>query len=270
MPSSSNHPAAERQTDGDHAANGSSAPDAPANAEAQDTAVGQRPAEQDDDAGGREGTPRRAGRWVGVAPADRKAERRELLIDAAFDLLGTEGLAGTSVRAVCQAARLNPRYFYESFGDLDELVVATYDRVVEQLAAEIVDAADAAGEDPGSQLRAAIGRTVDFVDEDRRRAQVLYVEALGNEALNRRRIGAGHDLIGLMEHRAATHHGRHPEGEQIRRITAAVMVGGLSELLVAWLAGRITVSRAQLVEDAAELFIALGTASAKIAARRGS
>jgi AcrR family transcriptional regulator len=207
---------------------------------------------------------------VGVSPADRKAERRRLLIEAAFELLGTEGLSGTSVRAVCQAARLNPRYFYENFPDLDALVIATYDRVVEELSAEIIAVADAAGHDPGDQLRAAIDRIVAFVDEDRRRAQLLYVEALGNEALNRRRIEAGHDLIGLMERRAEEHHGRHPEGEQIRRITAAVMVGGLSELLIAWLAGRITVPRAQLVEDAAELFITLGDTSARIAARRRS
>ena len=34
-----------------------------------------------------------------------------------------------------------------------------------------------------------------FVDDDRRRARVLYVEALGNEALNRRRIETGHDVV---------------------------------------------------------------------------
>ena len=38
-------------------------------------------------------------------------------------------------------------------------------------------------------------RIVRFVDEDRRRARVLYVEALGNEALNRRRIETGHQLV---------------------------------------------------------------------------
>ena len=30
------------------------------------------------------------------------------------------------MRAVCQAAQLNPRYFYESFEDLDGLVVADH------------------------------------------------------------------------------------------------------------------------------------------------
>jgi len=48
--------------------------------------------------------------WAGVPVADRRAERQGLLLDAAFELLGTEGWAGTTVRAVCQTARLNPRY----------------------------------------------------------------------------------------------------------------------------------------------------------------
>ena len=43
-----------------------------------------------------------------MPPADRRAERRALLVEAAFDLLGTEGWGGTTVRAVCHAARLNP------------------------------------------------------------------------------------------------------------------------------------------------------------------
>ena len=55
------------------------------------------------------------------------------------------------------------------------------------------------GDDPGDQTRAAIGRIVRFVDEDRRRARVLFVEALGSEPLNRRRIETGHALVAAVE-----------------------------------------------------------------------
>ena len=166
-----------------------------------------------------------------------------MLLDAAFDLLGTEGWAGTTVRAVCQAARLNPRYFYESFDDLDALVVAVYDRLVDQLAAEFSDAVETAADDPAAQTRAALDRIVAFVDDDRRRARLLYVEALGNEALNRRRIEAGRTLVAALEQRAIDRHGPPPPGEQIGRVAAAVLVGGTSELVLAWLDGRIDVPR---------------------------
>ena len=211
---------------------------------------------------------RKPTRWVGLSQEDRRAERHTLLLDAAFDLLGTEGWAGTTVRAVCQAARLNPRYFYESFDDLDALVVAVYDRLVEELGAEVMAAVVEAGDDPRARAHAAIGRTVGFVDEDRRRGRVLYVEALGNEALNRRRIDTAHLLVGVVEEGGAEVHGRPAEGERIGRIAAAMLVGGVGELVVAWLDGRIDVTKEQLVDDAAELMVVLGETAANIAAAR--
>lgn len=205
---------------------------------------------------------------MGLAPADRRAERRTLLLDAAFDLLGTEGWAGTSVRSVCQAARLNPRYFYESFEDLDELIVAVYDRLVEELGERAVAAMAAAGDDPAAKVRAALATTFRFIDEDRRRGQVLYVEALGNERLNRRRIETAHALVALVEQAGIERHGRPRAGEHLGRVTAAVLVGGASELVMAWLDGRIDATVEQLIEDASELFLTLGETAATLAARR--
>lgn len=188
---------------------------------------------------------------------DRRAERRRLLLDAALELLGTAGLAGTTVRAVCAEARLNPRYFYESFDDLESLVVALYDRLVEELATEISLAVDVAAPDSRSQMRAVVEHTVRFVDEDRRRARILYVEALGSEALNRRRIETGYAVAASVERAGG-----------VGQIAAAVLVGGFSELLVGWLDGKVDVSREQLVDDATELFVVLTEKAAAMAARR--
>ena len=201
---------------------------------------------------------------------DRQAERRTLLLDAAFELLGTEGSSATTVRAVCQRARLNPRYFYESFADLDELVVAVYDRVVAELGAEVVAVLETANDDPRSQAGEVVRRIVEFVDEDRRRARVLYVEALDNASLNRRRIETGHAVVAFVEAAAADRHGPPPKGERVGRLAAAILVGGFSELLIAWLDGRIDVTRDQLVDDATALFLALGDTAARIAAGRSA
>src|SRR5690606_32276888 len=168
------------------------------------------------------------------------------------------GWTGTSVRAVCQAAELNPRYFYESFSDLDELVVAVYDRLVAELGAAVMEAIATAGADPRESARAAMDCIVRFVDEDRRRARILYVEALGNEALNRRRIETAHQLVTAVEEAGAQRFGALPAGERVGRIGAAILVGGAGELVVAWLDGRIDISREQLVDDATEIFLSVG------------
>jgi len=211
---------------------------------------------------------RRDVRWVGLSADARRAERRVLLLDAAFDLLGTEGWAGTTVRGVCQRAELNPRYFYESFDDLDALVVAVFDRIIEELTESVEQAQAAAAGVPEAQVRAAVEAIVAFVDDDRRRARILYVEALGNEALNRRRRATGQALVGAVEEHAASGATGVAPGEQAGRIGAAMLVGGLSELLVEWLDGRIAVSRQELIDDATRVVLALGEATAALAAGR--
>jgi AcrR family transcriptional regulator len=212
-------------------------------------------------------TPDRA-RWAGVPADERRATRRALLLDAAFELLGTEGLGATTVRAVCQRARLNPRYFYESFPGLDDLVVAVYDRLVGELTAAVLAACDAAGDDPADQVRAVVETIVGFVDEDRRRGRVMYVEGLGNEALNLRRVVTGRTLVEAVEAHAAERRRRPPTNDPVGRMAAAILVGGFTELLVSWLAGRIDVSRERLVDDACALFLAVGEAAGAIAAGR--
>ena len=204
----------------------------------------------------------RAG-WAGIPAADRRAERRAALVHAGFVLLGTAGWSGTTVRAVCREARLNPRYFYESFDDLDALAVAVYDQVVAELGQAIATARAAAARNVAAQLAATIDCTVGFVDDDRRRGRVLYVEALGSEALNRRRLEAGRELVEALGREAG------PDGDsRAALVGAAVLVGGFTELLVAWLDGRIELSRQELVEDATTLFAGLGRSMATIVNRR--
>ena len=199
-------------------------------------------------------------RWSGLSTDERKAQRRALLLDAAYDLLGTEGWDATTVRAVVERADLNPRYFYESFDDLDELIVAVYDRVVEELGAEIVGALESGPDDPAAQARQVVRRIVEFVDDDPRRGRVLYVEGLGSEVLNRRRIDAGQGVVAFFENYATERYGA-ATFDHTQRVATAILVGGFTQLLVDWVTDRLKVTRTQLVDDATRLFLTLGEAT---------
>lgn len=198
-------------------------------------------------------------RWNGLSTEERQRERRRLLVDAAFELLATEGSSGTTVRAVCGHARLNPRYFYESFTDLDELVVAVYDDVFRQLQRRVAVAVAAAADDDEA-MRAAVEATVRYVDEDRRRGRVLYIEALGNEALNRRRIESGAGLVELVQQDHSRRDGQRHDA-RVGRLGASVLVGGFSELLVSWLDGRVDLRTDELIDDATTVFLAIRDAT---------
>jgi AcrR family transcriptional regulator len=205
-------------------------------------------------------------RWTGLSVADRQQERRNLLLDAALDVLGSEGWGAMTVRSVLERARLNPRYFYESFSDLDQLALAVYDRVVEELGTVVWAALATAGDAPVDHMRAMVRGIVEFVDEDRRRGRVLYAEGLGNEALNRRRLETGQMVVAFVEDYAGARAGR--AVDEIGRVAASILVGGFSQLLIDWLAGRLRTDREQLIDDATALFLALGDAAATVAAAR--
>jgi len=209
-----------------------------------------------------EPTTRTPSRWNGLSTEERQRERRNLLIEAAFELLANEGMSGTTVRAVCAHARLNPRYFYESFTDLDELLVAVYDNVFRQLKRRSADAVNAAEDDAGA-MRASVAATVHFIAEDPRRGRILYSEALGNEALNLRRVRTGADLVELV----LQDNSRRDVGaqdERIGRLGAAVLVGGFSELLVAWIGGRLDLTAEELIDDTTEVFLAVWDATRRL------
>jgi AcrR family transcriptional regulator len=213
------------------------------------------------------GAKRRA-RFAGLSAVERRAERRRLLLDTAFDLLASEGWSGTSVRAICAANDLNPRYFYENFENLDALVIAVYDRLIDELRVTLVSALDAAPPELPAQVAAAVEAVVGFVVDDRRRARVLYVEPLGNEAVNRRRVSAGYDLMSFLLHDAHRRRRGSPDGDPIGATSAAALIGGLSEIVTAWIDGHIRADRQTLVADVTTLFVALLDAASTIAARR--
>jgi AcrR family transcriptional regulator len=206
-------------------------------------------------------------RWRGVPADTRTAERRALLIEVAFDLVGTEGTAGTTVRKVCEAARLNPRYFYESFADMDALLVAVFERTAEQAVQEMVaSVAPFVGEDPNGEevMRAAMYAAVRHVTEDPRRTRVLFMEGLSNEALGRRRFDTLHEMATALAEdaraRAEERAGAPVEASSIMIVAANLMVGGFAELLMTFVSGRLPVTLDQLVDDAAALFRLLADA----------
>ncbi len=204
--------------------------------------------------------------WRGVPLEARRAERRELLIDTAFEQLGTDGWNGTTVRGVCQAAHLNPRYFYESFDSLEALFIAVFDRLVVDATRDALVAIERAGPDPGARAVAVIDASIRYVTADPRRARILFVEALGNETVGRRRLDTMHATAEFLERSAWRQTGL--ADDRIGLVASHLVVGGLTELVVTWLDGRLDVTLDELVEDAAALMVAIGSGAVGAARSR--
>lgn len=188
------------------------------------------------------------------------------MVDTAFGLLGTDGWRGTTVRGVCQAARLNPRYFYESFDSLESLLIAVFDRLVLEATELSMRAIENAGPDPSSRSAAVIKAAVRYVTEDPRRAKILFVEAQGNERLARRRLDTMHAMADFLERYAWRKTGL--AHDRIGMVASHLLVGGLTELIITWLDGRLQITLDELVEDAAALMVAVGAGAVGVARAR--
>jgi AcrR family transcriptional regulator len=208
--------------------------------------------------------PSARGRYGGVDAAQRVASRRAQLTAAALHLLGTDGWSATTVRAICQQAKLTPRYFYESFADRDAILLAVFDEIATDAAHAVLVAVDAAPADARAKSRAAIGAFIELLTDDPRRARVLFIEAMGSETLAKRRFETVRMFARLVAEQARTFYGVLGETDPLVELTALMLAGGLAEAILAWLDGTLRLTREQLIEDCTDLFVANGEAAVRL------
>jgi AcrR family transcriptional regulator len=206
-------------------------------------------------------------RWGGTTLEDRAAARRAALVAAGVALLGTEGAAGVTVRAVCRVSKLSERYFYESFPEgRDALLRAVHEQVAGEARAAIAAAVGAhasAGRGPGDELLAyaAVGAFTAFLEEDPRRGRVLLSESFSDTVLAR------HDaeLIPAFTSLLVAQITALPDAPDAAdaQLTAIALVGALRNLYLTWLAGDLALSTARLNAHAARLIVAAARVSSR-------
>jgi AcrR family transcriptional regulator len=206
------------------------------------------------------------GTYGGVSAEQRRAERRRRLLDAALDVIGTQGRSATTLRGICERARVGPRFFYESFADLDALAAELYDEVLDAALRRTIAAIEATPHDLRARTAAAFRAMISEIIDDPRRARVLFVEAYGSETLVARRFAAmrrlarvaleqSHDLLDL------------PPDDRLLRAVAVLLTGGVTEFVLAWLDGGMDVSRDELIQISVEVALAMGNAIPAMAGR---
>jgi AcrR family transcriptional regulator len=117
--------------------------------------------------------------YRGVSHDERRAQRRAQLIAAAIAVYGETGYRHATVKAVCEAAGLTERYFYESFANSDELLIASYNAVTARVFGELTRAAQEAGRNREERARAMLHAYFTALQVDPRSARVFLVEIRG-------------------------------------------------------------------------------------------
>jgi AcrR family transcriptional regulator len=183
----------------------------------------------------------RRGRWSGVPLQDRQTLRRDELVAAGVQLLGDAAGPALTVRAVCRAAGLTERYFYESFADRDEFVRAVYDDVCSTAMSALTTA---------DTPRDAVERFVTLMVDDPVRGRVLLIAPERELVLAKSGAEWMPSFIELLQ-------------RKLTRITdpakqamvATGLVGALTALFSAYLYGRLATTREQFIDYCVDMLV---------------
>ncbi|ANA98510.1 TetR/AcrR family transcriptional regulator [Mycobacteroides chelonae] len=194
--------------------------------------------------------------YGGISADQRRTERRVRLLDAALDMVGSQGYNGLSVSGLCQATGLNDRYFYEHFENRHAIFVALVDELAAQTLAVMTAAIAVAGTDERQVVRAGLGACIDLLTEDPRKARVVFVESPAHNS-HRHRTQIRDMFIALMRAQASRISGGALSQDLDHRVTLAgiQLFGALMESVTSWLAGDLAISKNQLIDLSADLLL---------------
>lgn len=192
------------------------------------------------------------GHYAGRSAAERRAERRARLLEAGRQLFGTVGYGMSPVGAICKAANLSNRQYYEEFADREALLVALYDEINNDALAIVTERLAALREPTlRARIEAALESYIGYTASDLRRARIAYVEIVGvNPGIERFRMDWRRRWVGLIETLLSTgvDHGEIPARDY--HLVASAFVGAVNGLLQDWCAAD---DRAPLAEVSTEL-----------------
>ncbi|MFZ4720203.1 MAG: TetR/AcrR family transcriptional regulator [Ilumatobacteraceae bacterium] len=151
------------------------------------------------------------------------ADRREQLIEATIAVLRRSGAEGVTTRAVAAEADAPLASIHYTFGSLDDLVVAAFERLIDEVGRQVADGLDVAA-GYGPCIIAVMERIAGLLDDERYGVLLHDLNPTGDrrvEALEERYYRLAHDLVDAI----AVACGREPampRAQLARLIMAAV------------------------------------------------
>jgi AcrR family transcriptional regulator len=175
--------------------------------------------------------PASARHYRGIPPEQRRATRRQQLIGAAIRVYGQQGYRQATVKAICEAAGLTERYFYESFANSEQLLIACYEAVMQQLSEQLLEAARTAAPQRVARIRAMLRRYFTALQQDPAGARVFLVEIRGVSAAVDAAFDASLLAVGQRVAQVAL-----PRGPLPDPLLQTGVFGGIMQMALRWIA----------------------------------
>lgn len=182
-------------------------------------------------------------------PEDRVLERRERLMQAALQLFGTQGYANTTIETLCSEAKVTTRHFYQLFSSREELLLAVYNQITEELQVSLFSAMMAERQGLQEKMQQVIQALVNNYLTDSRRAQIGVLEVVGASAIvEKRRREVIHGIAIHLEQFMNALAAENQLPQRNYHWLAVALVGGINELMAEWLMNQ-SLSLEQLTDE---------------------
>ncbi|MFD3810409.1 TetR/AcrR family transcriptional regulator [Rhodococcus sp. NPDC058639] len=196
-------------------------------------------------------TPRR---YAGLTGEQRAASRRESLLEAGLEVFAAAGQSGATMTAICAQAKLTERYFYESFTSRDELLQQVLDRIADEIRDAGLSALRTSTGTLEQRVRNAITAFVTILTDDPRKGRVAMIQSAAFEPLRSHRRAALRGFAQMVANEATIMYGDRAWPPHQGEINGLLFVGGLAELVTAWLNDEITITPEEIVDAATHQF----------------
>lgn len=201
-----------------------------------------------------------AGRpYGGRTPAERDAERRTKLLDAALDVVGAQGYAATTVEKICSRAGVSTRHFYLLYSTKEDALIDVYRELMARSFQHAVTALERTTALPmADRVATAFVAYLGPMLSDPRVARLAFVEIVGvSPRVEQVRLTFRESLVELVQREggAAVERGE-IVGRDFRFATLA-LAGAANAIVYDWVIASSRPSNAEMERALADLAMTL-------------
>jgi AcrR family transcriptional regulator len=190
--------------------------------------------------------------YGGLSAPERRAERRQRLLDAGLELFGTIGFAKTTIPMLCAASGVTARHFYEDFESREALLRALYDDIAQNVFERVLAALRVREKDVRKRIRGGNAAYFRYLTGDPRRARIYTIEAVGvHSELEQHRRAKREAFVRKLT--KATD--RLEDRDIDTRLVSAAIAGAAHDLLLEWVLASRRPSVEKLIATITTLWI---------------
>ncbi|MER7559575.1 TetR/AcrR family transcriptional regulator [Nocardioides sp. NPDC126508] len=199
--------------------------------------------------------------YGGLTREERDAQRRQRLLEAAREIIGTKGYAATTIPGVCAASKVSTRHFYEIYPGKEDLFVDLYDRITADSYQRVGESLGATeGEPVSRRVQAAVLAYLDPMLKDTRVARIAFVEIMGaSPRIEKLRLDYRETLVEVVRSECTASVARGEIADRDWRFAALALVGAVTAIVYDWALHQPRCSREELEAQLADLALVLLT-----------